>query len=178
MSQLASLDFPATRAAWDRFTADGSTVMNDRATQEINAPGSTFKLVVAATRVGQRLPRPTRSSTLRRRCSCAQSTHQLSNLAACGNTTKTMDQALTLSCNTSFANIGMALGEDKIKAQAEAFGFNSSLGDGLTSAASVYPTGMSQAELAMASTSDVRCGCWPAADGSGGRCHRPVLATP
>ena len=150
VSQLASLDFPATQAAWDQFTADGSTVMNDRATQEINAPGSTFKLVVAATALANGYT-PDSVIDTPQALQLPQSTHQLSNLAACGNTTKTMDQALTLSCNTSFANIGMALGEDKIKAQAEAFGFNSSLGDGLTSAASVYPTGMSQAELAMAS---------------------------
>ncbi len=150
VSQLAGLDFPATQTAWEGFTADGSTVMNDRATQEINAPGSTFKLVVAATALANGYT-PDSVIDTPSALPLPQSTHELTNLAACGNTTKTLDQALTLSCNTSFANVGMALGQDTIAAQAEAFGFGSSLGDGFSSAASVFPTGMSDAELAMAS---------------------------
>lgn len=150
VSQLASLDFPATQTAWEGFTADGSTVMNDRATQEINAPGSAFKLVVAATALANGY---TPDSVIDTPASLPlpESTHELPNLAACGNTTKTMDQALTLSCNTSFANIGMALGQDAIRQQAEAFGFDSSLGSDFESATSVYPSDMSQAELAMSS---------------------------
>lgn len=47
-STLASLDFPATQQAWDQLNTDPASPMSDRATKEIFAPGSVFKLVVAA----------------------------------------------------------------------------------------------------------------------------------
>ena len=39
----------------------------------------------------------------------------------------TLDQALAISCNTAFAKIGIDLGDDALREQAEAFGFNQPL---------------------------------------------------
>lgn len=150
VSQLASLDFPATQQAWEQFTTDPARLMNDRATKEIQAPGSTFKLVVAAAALAEGYTPQTMVDTPAA-LPLPQSTRSLPNLAACGNTQKSLDEALTLSCNTTFANIGMALGADKVRAQAEAFGFNSSFGGDVGSATSNFPTQLGQAELAMSS---------------------------
>ncbi len=149
-SALASLDFPATTEAWGQLTADPGRPMNDRATQEIYAPGSTFKLVVAAAALANGYTPQTLIDTPAA-LPLPGSNRELPNLANCGNTQKTLDEALTLSCNTTFANIAMALGDDVIRAQAEAFGFNSSFGGDVQSATSNFPAQVSLSELAMSS---------------------------
>ena len=44
--------------------------------------------------------------------------------APCFGGRVTLAQALALSCNTAFARIGMDLGDDALREQARAFGFN------------------------------------------------------
>ena len=41
-----------------------------------------------------------------------------------GGATQSLIDALTVSCNTAFAQLGMDLGEDKVRAMAEAFGMD------------------------------------------------------
>lgn len=149
-NSLASLDFPATQQAWDELTSDPTNPMNDRATKEIFAPGSTFKLVTAAAALEngytpqtmidtpQELPLPGTLITL-------------PNLAACGNTQQSLDNALTLSCNTSFANIALDLGTDVLGEQAQAFGFDSAFEGDIQSAVSNFPDDPDPAQLAMSS---------------------------
>lgn len=146
-SALASLDFPATQEAWDQLTSDPTRPMNDRATQEIFAPGSTFKLVVAAAALANGYTPQTLIDTPAS-LPLPQSNRELPNLANCGNTQKTLDEALTLSCNTTFANIAMDLGAEKIRDQAALFGFNSSF-DTVRSAVSNFPENPDLAQLAM-----------------------------
>ncbi|NLH70071.1 MAG: penicillin-binding protein 2 [Brooklawnia sp.] len=147
-STLASLDFPATQQAWDQLNTDPASPMSDRATKEIFAPGSVFKLVVAAAALDhgyapqtmidtpQELPLPGTLITL-------------PNLAACGNTQQSLDNALTLSCNTTFANVALDLGDDVIREQAQAFGFDSAFGGDMASAVSTFPADPDPAQLAM-----------------------------
>lgn len=145
---LASLDFPATQATWEALTADPSRPMNDRATKEIYAPGSTFKLVVAAAALANGYSPQTMIDTPAS-MPLPNSTRQLPNLADCGNSQKSLDEALTLSCNTTFARIAMDLGPDVIRAQAEAFGFNTRFEGDVQSATSNFPVTTDPAELAM-----------------------------
>lgn len=145
---LASLDFAATQQVWEQLMADPSRPMNDRATQEIYAPGSTFKLVVAAAALANGYTPDTMVDTPAA-LPLPGTTIELPNLAACGNTQKSLDEALTLSCNTTFANIALDLGAEKIQRQAAAFGFGTPLGFDLTSATSVFPAEVDQAQLAM-----------------------------
>lgn len=147
---LSGLDFPAVESAWNGYANDPSQPMLDRATQEVYPPGSTFKMVVAAAALEngysadqmidtpEELPLP-------------GTTISLPNEAACGNTQQSLSNAFTLSCNTTFANIALDLGEDTVASQANKFGFGTELGADFSSAASYFPTGMDQAQLAMSS---------------------------
>src|SRR5690606_23958120 len=52
----------------------------------------------------------------------------------------TLADALRISCNTAFAQLGMDVGQDAIRTTAEAFGFNSPQAVPLRVAPSVFPT--------------------------------------
>ncbi len=78
-------------------------------------------------------------------------TTDLPNSTNCGGTEVTLTQALRVSCNTAFANIGLQLGQDKLKEQADKFGFNQRHLSDLGGVASVFPDDMNKAQLALAS---------------------------
>jgi peptidoglycan glycosyltransferase len=56
-----------------------------------------------------------------------------------------------VSCNTAFANLGLEVGEDKLREQAEKFGFNSRHLPDLGGAASQFPDKVDDAQLALSS---------------------------
>ena len=149
-NQLSSTNLASTQAAWDKLSADPTRPMSDRATKEVYPPGSTFKLVVGAAALENGM---TPNSLLDAPSSLPlpQSNRTLPNAGPCGGDQVTMDQALVVSCNTAFANLGMSLGEDKLRQQAQKFGFDSAFGGDMASATSRFPGPMSQAELAMSS---------------------------
>jgi len=145
---LASADMGAEQAAWKADTADPNDPMADRAGQEIYPPGSTFKLVTAAAalqngwQTSQLMDAP---ATL----TLPGTNVQLPNDTPCGGAQITMEQALDVSCNTAFANLGLSLGQEKLAAQAKAFGFGTSFGGDIDSAKSVFPSDLNQSQLAM-----------------------------
>lgn len=145
---LASVDFAATQQTWETLNADPNRPMNDRATKEIFAPGSTFKLVVAAAALANGYTPQTMVDTPAS-LPLPGSARELPNLANCGDGQQSLDTALTLSCNTSFANIALDLGAEKIRDQAKAFGFDASFGGDVASAISTFPAELDQAQLAM-----------------------------
>ncbi|MGK0541135.1 peptidoglycan D,D-transpeptidase FtsI family protein [Propionimicrobium lymphophilum] len=147
-ARLSSTDLDAAASAWDELNADPNQPMKNRASKEIYPPGSTFKLVVSAAALADGYT-PDQMIDTPARLQLPQTNHELPNASNCGDGQQTLDFALSMSCNTSFANIGMALGEEKIAEQAKKFGFGTALGKDFESTPSVYPSGMSQASLAM-----------------------------
>ncbi|MEO8330523.1 MAG: penicillin-binding transpeptidase domain-containing protein, partial [Candidatus Nanopelagicales bacterium] len=61
----------------------------------------------------------------------------------------TLQEALEISCNTAFAQVGMDLGDDVLRKQAQAFGFNGPLAIPLPVAASVYPDNLDTPQTAL-----------------------------
>src|SRR4051794_7228684 len=141
-NQLASHDFNAVTDAWKRLNADPTKPMFNRALQEVYPPGSTFKLVTAAAAlesgkydVNSKVPGGTSLDL-------PQTTKNLPNEngESCGGSTITLTQALVVSCNVAFGSVGLDLGPDALKRQADKFGFGQRYLSGLGGqAVSVFP---------------------------------------
>ncbi|MGY1734237.1 peptidoglycan D,D-transpeptidase FtsI family protein [Geodermatophilus sp. SYSU D01045] len=129
--QLSSHDPAAIRAYADQLDAMEADPRLNRATQDNYPPGSIFKVIVsaAALATGEYTPDtvvpapdlltlPDTSTTLENfnGSSCSSSQEQ------------SLIDALTISCNTAFAQLGIDLGEDRVREMAEAFGMT---GDGM-----------------------------------------------
>lgn len=149
-NQLATHDLAAARKAWQSLNGDPDRPLANRATREIYPPGSTFKLVVAAAALENGMD-PSTMVEAPDSITLPGTNSKLPNQGHCGNTKITFEKALMHSCNTSFALIGMNLGEQKLAEQAQKFGFGARHLAELSGVASKFPTGMNKAELALSS---------------------------
>ncbi|HEX6255328.1 MAG TPA: penicillin-binding protein 2 [Euzebyales bacterium] len=123
---LASHNPADVRAAWEDLNADPATPLLNRAVRESYPPGSTFKLVTAAAALESGVS-PDQTFTDPAALDLPQTTATIGNFSGgtCnGGQPITLTQALTISCNTTFAQLGLELGPDLLAEQAERFGFN------------------------------------------------------
>jgi len=139
-------------AAYKALEADKDQPLVNRAIAgDTYPPGSVFKLVVSAAAIENGMSKDDVIDAPRQYLLPGTST-KLNNFggAACSATGKqTLADALRISCNTAFAQLGNTLGEDKIAAQAKKFGFGDTLTIPLTVTASRYPTGQNDAQVAL-----------------------------
>jgi len=143
-NKLAVHDSDATNVAYEQLKADSGRPMLNRAIGgDLNAPGSTFKLVVASAALesgdftaDSKLPNPA-TYTLP---GTSTNIHNAGR-GTCGSGDKvTIADALRLSCNIPMAELAVKVGDDAIREQAEKFGFNSDFELPLNATTSVYPT--------------------------------------
>ncbi|MFC5005275.1 peptidoglycan D,D-transpeptidase FtsI family protein [Dactylosporangium cerinum] len=120
-------DGKSASAAYNKLDSDPAKPMLNRAVQEIYPPGSTFKVITAAAAMtadssltpdstvqGGEFYTPPQVSDFR-----IKNAHE----GICPDQI-TLKQALTVSCNTVFARMGVErIGAEKLKAMAQAFGF-------------------------------------------------------
>jgi len=154
-NRLASHQTSEVLSAYDELlAAEGDPLINRGISGDLYAPGSVFKLLVAAAALdsgafdsGDEVPNP---PTL----TLPLSTAVVSNSggSTCGGgETVTLANALRLSCNVPFAEIGLELGQDTIGNYAEAFGFGTAHAIPMIATPSRYPVGMDDAQLALSS---------------------------
>ncbi len=123
---LASHDIAAAGAAYQQLNAADGNPLRSNATLERYPPGSTFKLVTSAAALesGQYTPESTLPAP--DRLTLPQTTATIGNFGGggCGSDPITLADALRVSCNTAFGQLGLDLGADALRTQAERFGFN------------------------------------------------------
>jgi peptidoglycan glycosyltransferase len=124
---LSSHDPDAIQAAYQQYQADTvNAPMLNRAFNQVYPPGSVFKVVVAAAALEDGITPDTRVPAPDSIILPGTST-TLANYEGerCGDgQTDTLEHALTISCNTSFALLGMDLGTQTIRNEAAQFGMN------------------------------------------------------
>ena len=141
-TRLSSFEPADIRSYYAELTEDTSDPLLNRTISRTYPPGSTFKVVTAAAALSSgdvtsetQIPSP-------RELDLPQTTATLRNFggSSCGGETITLPEAMRISCNTSFGSLGLSLGADRIREQAEAFGFgDDSLRVPTTVATSVFP---------------------------------------
>jgi penicillin-binding protein A len=154
---LALADFPSydpnplaahnqsdVREDWDRLNADPDKPLLPRSYRERYFPGSSFKVVTAAAGLATgtaSLTAPVYPTLTQ--LPLPQSSQPLGNFGggSCGGP---LPEALRVSCNTSFGQLGLDLGGDKLSNGASAFGFNEVPPIDLPyGVASIFPAGSS-----------------------------------
>ncbi|MGC4850859.1 peptidoglycan D,D-transpeptidase FtsI family protein [Micromonospora sp. DT15] len=121
---LASHDTNEATVAYKKLEQDPAEPLKNRALDETLPPGSTFKIVVAAAALENGI---TKSTQIPAGSSWTPPTSgtPIRNAAAsiCPEPKVTLLEAVTESCNTGFAQLGVRLGADTIKEKARQFGF-------------------------------------------------------
>ncbi len=180
---LTSHDSRQIMANWQRLNADSNDPLLDRAISQTYPPGSLFKVVTlsAAFSTGKynldtQVPAPSALPL-------PQSTNSLKNFGGetCGNgTTDTLADAFRISCNTAFAGLGMQVGADTLRKQADAFGVDTGFAMPLPVAASHFPSNPDKAQTALSAIGqyDVRLTPIQAAMIAGGIANDGVVMKP
>lgn len=124
-NSLSSHDFQAIQRAWERLDSNPSRPMLNRGIQEVLPPGSTFKLVTAAAALSSGQYEPDSTVPGGARLDLPQTSTDLVNESGgdCGGERVTLTRALMVSCNVSFGYLGLTLGADTLREQAQKFGF-------------------------------------------------------
>jgi peptidoglycan glycosyltransferase len=117
-------------AAYKQLLKTPGGPLLDRAINQSYPPGSTFKVITAATALSGGKYTPDSELPAPSQLSFRDTTHTLSNFAGetCpGGGSITLSDALKVSCNTAFGGLGLKLGAAAIDKQAKAFGFGSNV---------------------------------------------------
>jgi peptidoglycan glycosyltransferase len=125
-TKLVSHSTSTAQSTYTMFNKQSPNPLLNRAISETYPPGSTFKVIVsaAALSTGQYTPQsvipagpsyspiPGHGNPIRNDVP-----------STCPGADITLIDALTISCNTAYAQLGVSLGPDALKREAEAFGF-------------------------------------------------------
>lgn len=173
-------------SAYNELLADPDDPLINRAIAgDLYHPGSVFKLVVAAAALDSGLLRE--DSTVANPASLqlplSDSVIRNAGRGTCGSGSRvSLADALRISCNIPFAEIGAEIGVDVLRNYTQRFGFGQSLEVPMTVTPSIFPANPDAAQLMLASfgQSDVRAtplqiAMISAAIANGGQLMTPTL---
>jgi penicillin-binding protein A len=144
-TRLSSHDPAAIREYWDHLDAMERDPRLNRAIGDNYPPGSLFKVIVAAAALQDGLT-PDSVIPAPKELPLPNSTRVIPNYngSSCSPSgEQPLIDALTISCNTAFAQLGMDLGEDRVREMAEAFGMD---GETFDIPLRVQPSGIGDVE--------------------------------
>jgi len=117
-------------------------------------PGSVFKLVLAAAALesGEYTNQSKFDNPVSIQLPNSTSEVFNSSRRTCGSSSQvSLIYAMRFSCNVPFVELGLALGQDRLRAQAELFGFGKEIQVPMLATPSIFPEEMDQAQLGLAS---------------------------
>jgi len=136
---------------YERLSDAPARPMLNRALRETYPPGSTFKIVTAAAALESGRFSPATPVTNDAALDLPLTTTDLPNFdgSPCSSTgAPTLTNALERSCNAAFGQIGLDLGDEALRSQAEKFGFNDSFDVPMRSAPSRFPDQIDEPQTA------------------------------
>lgn len=171
---------------YDALLANPAEPLVNRAIAgDLYHPGSVFKIVMTAAALQGGDYTPESEFPNPGQLQLPQTNVFISNAegGVCGGgATATIATALRLSCNIPFAQLGAAMGEQRVGDMAEAFGFGQDLAIPMTVTPSVYPQGMDAPQLMLSSfgqyddqVTPLQIAMVSAAVANGGVLMRPTL---
>ena len=124
-NRLATHDFSSVGPTKARLESNKLRPLDNRAIEETLPPGSTFKLVTAGAALDSGKYTPDTLVPGGAKLDLPQTSTDLVNESGggCGADKITLTKALQVSCNVSFGDVGLKLGDDALRKQADKFGF-------------------------------------------------------
>lgn len=182
---LAVHDTQQVLDTYDTLLAAGGDPLINKTINDLNPPGSTFKIVTTSAALQNaglgidhsepnlaRLPLPGSDSTV----------SNAGGGTCGGGDTTTIQTAFVLSCNIPMAELGMEIGEGAIGDMAKAFGFGTDLSVPMDVSQSVYPRGLDDAQVALSAfgqgsdvATPIQIAMLSAAVANGGKLMTPTL---
>ncbi|WP_462418755.1 peptidoglycan D,D-transpeptidase FtsI family protein [Kytococcus sp. Marseille-QA3725] len=186
-SQLSQQDLGAVESSWRQLNDDPQRPLMNRTLSRTYPPGSVFKLVTAAAALEEDRAEPDDRIPAPGSWTLPGTQTDLRNFGGkeCtddGTDEQSLTDALRVSCNTAFAQLGVELGDDALRSQSEAFGFGEEMTVPMLATPSTFPKDPNEPETALTAlgqhdvrTTPLQVAMISAAIANGGQAQEPHL---